>query len=169
MPHHIKTDNISHDELKSVIDRVRARIKDHDVVKSMFDEYDVDIDEVDLVPMCFAELDVSARTDHGIIYFNINLLNDGFENDDHYLVHELTHYLQQTTGDKPTKGSDDGNYLDNKEEVEGFQNQTKFLADTRDEDEAETYVEQVLDHHDVHDDKERRRRRRELLQLASIK
>jgi hypothetical protein len=158
------------EKLLEIIERVRSKIKDHPVVLKMFKEYDVDPEEIDLVPMCFADLPVSARTDHGIIYFNFKLLDDGdFEDDDHYIVHELTHFLQQTTGTKPTKGSDGDDYLDNKEEIEGFQNQTEYLADTRDEGTAEQYVEQVLDHHDVEDKKERDKRKKKLLQLASIK
>ncbi len=153
-----------------IINRVKNRVKKHPVVVEMFKEYDVDPEEIDLVPMCFAELPVSARTDHGIIYFNFKLLEDGnFEDDDHYIVHELTHYLQQTTGSRPTKGSDAGSYLDNKEEIEGFQNQTEYLAETRDDDTAEQYVDQVLDHHEVSDKKERNKRKKQLLQLASIK
>lgn len=169
MPTDLEPRKIPHKQLRKVIDKVRQRIKTHPVIIKMFKEYDVDIDEIDLVPMCFADLEVSARTDHAIIYFNYDLLNDGdFEKDDHYVVHELTHYLQQTTGDKPTKGSEHGNYLDNDEEIEGFQNQTEFLSDTRNDGEAEKYVEQVLDHHDVDNKKERNKRKQELLQLASL-
>ena len=149
-----------------IINRVKNRIKNHPVVIEMFKEYGVDPEEINLVPMCFADLPVSARTDHGIIYFNFKLLEDGFEDDDHYIVHELTHYLQQTTGTRPTKGSDEDDYLDNKEEIEGFQNQTEYLADTRNEDAAEDYVDQVLDHHEVSDKKERDKRKKQLLQLA---
>lgn len=158
---------IPHKDLLKVIDKVRARIKKHPIVEKMFKDYGVDIDELDLVPMCFSDLEVSARTDHAIIYFNYKLLADNdFEMDDHYMIHELVHYLQQTTGDRPTKGADDGVYLDNEYEVEGFQNQTEYLAETRSKDEAESYVNQVLDHHDVNNKKEREKRKRELMKLV---
>jgi len=159
----------SHKDLLQLIDKVRARVKQHPTVIAMFKEHGVDLDELDLIPMCFADLDVSARTDHGVIYFNYSLLDDGdFEDDDHYMVHEVTHFLQQTTGNTPTQGADDGIYLDNEAEIEGFQNQTEFLADTRDDEHAEDYVEQVLDHHEVTDTSERDKRKKELLQLASL-
>ena len=78
-----------------LIDKVRERIKDSDTVKKMFEEADVDLDIIDLVPMTFSDLEVSARTDHGVIYFNFSLLDDGdFEHDDHYMVHELKHFLK---------------------------------------------------------------------------
>lgn len=151
---------------KHVLNSVRKNIKNHPVVKKFWcDDYGLDLDEIDLVPMCFADLDVSARTDHGIIYFNRTLLDEDI---DHYMTHELVHAAQQTTGTRPTKGADEGDYLDNKEEIEGFQNQTEYLADTRSEEEAEEYIEQVLDHHDVHDDGERERRKEKLLQVARI-
>jgi hypothetical protein len=141
--------NISKENQLKIINVLKNRIKKHEVVKNMFDDYDMDIEEIDLIPMGFAELDVSARTDHGIILLNYNMLQDGsFLNDDHYLVHEITHFCQQTTGDGPTR-SDGEDYLDNKYEQEGFQNQTEYISDTKGEDVAEEYIERVLDKHDV--------------------
>jgi hypothetical protein len=154
-------------ELLEIINKMKGHIRDHEVVSDMFDEYGVDLDELDLIPMAFADLDVSARTDHGVIYLNYRLLEDGdWRDDDHYLVHEITHFLQQTTGTKPTQGANDGDYLENKFEQEGFQNQTEYISDTKGDKEAEEYVEQVLDHHDVQDPKERQQKRKDLLNLA---
>lgn len=162
----IQTQGIDQRKLRPLIERVRERIKNHEIVQGMFDEYKVDLSEIDLIPMAFADLDVSARTDHGVIYFGTKLLKDGdFDGDDHYLVHELTHFLQQTTGTKPTQGSEDGKYLDNPDEIEGFQNQTQYLSETRDEEEAEKYVEKVLDHHDMNGQK-REVRKEELMALT---
>ena len=157
----------THKELRKLLDNVLDDIKDHPTVLKMFDEYNVDIEEIHLIPLCFDDnLDVSARTDHAIIYLRSSLI-DTPEEIAHYLVHEITHYLQQTTGDKPTKGADYGNYLDNDEEIEGFKNQTEYMSDTKGDDEAEKYIEQVLDYHDV-DNGERKKRKKELLQLASL-
>lgn len=158
--------NIDHAKLRPLIEKARQKIKSHDVVKDILDKYDVDESEIDLIPICFAHMDTSARTDHCVIYININLLKDPGDID-HYLVHEITHYFQQSCGDGPTQGADDGVYLDNDFEIEGFQNQSEYLSDTRDDEEAEKYIEKVLDHHDVNSEKERERRKKELLQLAS--
>lgn len=158
------TTGIPHAKLRKVIDKVRNRIKKHPTVKKMFKDFKVDLNELDNVPMCFAKTSVSARTDHCIIYFNIKLLEDGdFENDDHYMVHELTHWLQQSTGNKPTQGADDGEYLDNQDEVEGFQNQTEYISDVKGDEKAKEYVAQVLDHHKIDDSKERMKKFKELL------
>ena len=116
--------------------------------------------------MAFKPLSVSARTEKGCIYFSDALLQDGFEDDDHYMVHEIVHHFQQCFGDAPTKGSmDSEEYLDNKFEQEGFKAQTKYLSETRDNNAAKEYVEQVLNHHEVPENK-KNKRRKELLTLA---
>jgi hypothetical protein len=166
MSESIKTKGIPHNKLRPVIEEVRRRLKQHPIVREIFKKHDLDIDEIDMIAMCFADIDVSARTDHGVIYFGLKLLKDGdFSKDDHYLVHELTHYCQQTTGDDATPGSDEGEYLDNPAEKEGFQNQSEYLADTRGDLAAEKYINQVLDHHKVKG-KKRERRLKELLEMS---
>jgi hypothetical protein len=159
--------SVPNSKLSKVIDEARERLKQDEVVQEMFDKFDVDLDELDYIPICFADLPVSARTEHGIIYLNYKLLEKGdFKDSDHYLVHEMTHYLQQTTGDGPTQGSNVDDYLDNPYEQEGFQNQTKYISETKGDKEAEKYTDKVLDHHDVPDE-EREERKDDLLQLAS--
>lgn len=162
----VKTTGIDQKKLRPLIDKVRQKIKDHPVVIKMFQDYDVNIDEIDLIPMCFAEMDVSAKTDHGCLYFNINLLDDNdFDKDDHYVTHEITHFLQQCTGTKPTPGSDSGDYLKNPAEVEAFNNQSEYISDTRSDKDAKDYINKVLDHHDVKG-KKRKERMDALLELS---
>lgn len=132
----------------------------------MCDEYDVDIDYIDIVPMAFDKIQVSARTNKGCIYFNYSLLEDGdFEKEDHYMIHEMVHHFQQCFSNGPTKGSNKEDYLDNKYEQEGFQAQTEYLSETRNDEVAEEYVDKVMDHHDVPEN-ERDERRNDLLNLA---
>jgi hypothetical protein len=141
--------------LNRMIKKMREYLKTNEVVQKMFDEYGVDISEIDLIPMMFGNLDVSAKTDHGVIIFNYKLLCDAdwFE-DFSYGVHEMTHWLQQTTGSKATKSSDEGSYLDNPYEQEGFQNQVQYIADQFGDDKAEQYVDDLLEHHEVENKKE---------------
>jgi hypothetical protein len=157
-------------ESLQLINKIKEHIKDSDVIKNVFKKYKVDINELDFIPICFSNLEVSARTAHGVIFINNSLLDNVSKENwedavDHYLVHEIVHWVQQTTGTRPTKGADSGDYLENEEEIEGFQNQSEFLADTRDDDAAETYIDQVLDHHEVHDDKARDSKKEELLTI----
>jgi len=150
--------------LNRMIKKMREYLKNDGVVQEMFKEYDVDISEIDLIPMRFGNLDVSAKTDHGVIIFNYRLLTDGdFFKDFSYGVHEMTHWLQQTTGTKPTKSSDDGNYLDNPFEQEGFQNQVEYIANQFGPGEAENYVDDLLEHHEVEEGKEFKEKKETLM------
>lgn len=139
-----------------MIKKMREYLKKNEVVQKMFKEYDVDIEEIDYIPMMFGNLEVSAKTDHGIIIYNYRLLTDGdFFKDFSYGVHEMTHWLQQTTGSKATRSSDDGSYLDNPYEQEGFQNQVEYISDQFGDGEAEKYVDDLLKHHEIDDKKEK--------------
>lgn len=150
--------------LNRMIKKMREFLKHDGVVQEMFKEYDVDISEIDLIPMKFGTLDVSAKTDHGVIIFSYKLLTDGdFFKDFSYGVHEMTHWLQQTTGTKPTKSSDDDNYLDNPFEQEGFQNQVEYIAKQFGEGEAENYVDDLLEHHEIDEEEEREDKKETLM------
>lgn len=153
--------------LNRLINQLRDRLYEDETVRRMFEEYGVDINEIYLIPMMFSDLDVSAKTDHGIIYYNYKLLADGdFEKDFQYGVHEITHWLQQTAGDKPTQSADDGSYLDNPYEQEGFQNQMEYVAREEGENEAEKYIDELLDHHEIEDKKEKKEKKEDLLALV---
>jgi hypothetical protein len=151
-----------------LLNNIKNKLKNNHVIKNLFKDFDIDISELDLYPVAFSDdLDVSARTDHGIIYINSKFIDDPAQID-HYLAHELTHTLQQCSGTHPTQGADDGFYLDNKYEQEGFQTQTEYMSDTRGDQVAEKYIDKVLDHHHVDNKKEREKRKNELLNLASL-
>lgn len=151
-----KIKKLPYKSLNRMIKKMREYLKNNDVVKNMFKEYKVDIAEIDYIPMMFGDIDVSATTNHGVITFNYQLLTDGdFFKDFSYGVHEVCHYLQQTTGSKPTKSADDGEYLDNKFEREGFTNQVEYIAEQFGNGEAEQYVDDLLEHHEVTDKKEK--------------
>jgi hypothetical protein len=150
--------------LNRMIKKMREYLKTNEIVQKMFKEYGVDIAEIDLIPMTFGNIDVSAKTDHGIIIYNYKLLTDGdFFKDFSYGVHEMTHWLQQTTGTKATKSSDEGSYLDNPYEQEGFQNQVEYIADQFGEGEAEQYVDDLLEHHEVDSNKEKNDKKETLM------
>lgn len=156
--------------LNRLLKKMRDHLKKDEVVQKMFKDYEVDIEEIDFIPMKFGKLDVSAKTDHGILIFNWKLLCDGdFLEDYSYGVHEITHWLQQTTGTKPTQSADDGSYLDNPYEQEGFQNQVEYIAKNEGEDKAEAYVDDLLEHHEVEDKKEFEDKKEILMSKAADK
>jgi ABC-type uncharacterized transport system ATPase subunit len=57
--------------------------------------------------------------------------------------------------DKPTKSSDNGDYLSNKYEQEAFQDQIEYIAEHEGEDKAEQYVDDLLEYHEVDGKKEK--------------
>lgn len=155
---------LPYQSLNRMIKKLRNFLKQDEVVKKMFKEYEVDIEELEYIPMRFGNLDVSAKTDHGVIIYNYKLLTDGdFFKDFSYGVHEMTHWLQQTTGNKPTQSSDEGSYLDNPYEQEGFQNQVEYIADNFGDQEAENYVDDLLEHHEVDDEEEKEDKKETLM------
>jgi hypothetical protein len=142
--------------LNRMIQKMREYLKNNDIVKKMFKEYDVDIAEIDFIPMMFGDLEVSATTNHGVIIYNYKLLMDGdFFKDFSYGTHEINHYLQQTTGKKATKSSDDGDYLHNEFEQEAFSNQVGYIDDQFGKEEDKKYVDELLEHHEVDNKKEK--------------
>lgn len=160
-----KKDNLA--DLK-LIEECLKKVEKTQAAIDLFEKYEVDPSELYTIPIYFDEnLEVSARTDHGIISLNADLKNRP-EDIPSYLAHELTHYLQQTTGNLPTQGSNADDYLDNEAEQEGFRAQTQFLSETKGDEAAEKYIEKVLDHHEV-PEKEKEDRKEELLELASRK
>ncbi len=138
--------------LLRMINKAKKYLKTDEVWKRLCKENDVDVSIIDFIPTKFGNLDVSAKTDHGIVILNYKLLCDGnFSKDYSYLIHEYSHWFQQCFGDKPTQSSDDGDYLSNKFEQEGFTNQVEYIANHEGKQEAETYVDNLLEHHEVSD------------------
>jgi hypothetical protein len=137
-------------------------VKKDSAVIEKFKEYDIPIDKIDGVHVEFKDLDVSAKTKNAKIYLNKKMLEPDSKIKDptHYLAHELTHWLQQTTGNVAGHKVED--YLDKPTEVEAFQVQIEFKEKHEGEEEADEYVEELLDHHDIDSKKEREEKADEL-------
>lgn len=149
--------------LLKLINRAKEFLKRNEVMKELCQEYGVNVSIIDFIPIRFGDLDVSARTERGVITLNYKLLCDGdFFKDYHYLIHECQHYFDQCYGKKPTPGADDGDYLSNPAEERGFQRQLEYIDHMFGKDEANRYVEHLLDHHEV-DDAERDERKEVLM------
>jgi hypothetical protein len=152
--------------LLNLINEAKAYLKTSQTMIDICDEYGVSVDYVDLIPTRFEKLDVSAKTNHGIVLLNFKLLEDGsFYGDYGYLVHEYSHFFQQCLNAKPTKGTSGEGYLDNKFEIEGFQNQIKYMDEEFGKEEAEKYVDKLVDYHDLKGNK-KEDKKDELLDLV---
>jgi len=155
--------SIDLNELNKLLDAMREFLKKDNGTIELFKEYEMDLEEIDFIPMMFDDIDVSAKTSKGIIIFSYALLQDAdFFEDYSYARHELVHYAQQTTGDKPTKSLDDENYLNNPNEIEGFQHQIDFINTHHGEDEAHEYVDDLLEYHD-HPENEKKKLKEKLM------
>jgi len=141
---------------------MKESVKKDPALIEKFEEYGVSLDKINDVHVEFADLDVSAKTKNEKIYLNESMLSeDSPVNPTQYLVHELIHYLQQSTGN-----TDDNKlekeYLDRETEQEAFKTQVDFKKREESEEEAEDYVEGLLDHHEIEGD-EREEKKDDLL------
>jgi hypothetical protein len=153
-------------ELLKKINEAKKMLHSNDIFKDMCKEYGQTEYVIDLIPIRFGDIDVAAKTVRGIIILNKELLSsdEGFEKHIHYILHEISHHLQMITRSKPTKGSDEGEYLENEDEIEAFTYQVEFMDDMFGSPKAENYVDNLLDHHDVEDKKERDKKKDELME-----
>lgn len=141
---------------------MKKKVKDDPEVKEKFEEYGVSLDEIDDVHVEFDELDVSAKTKDEKIYINKKLVEEKSQDPTHYLVHELVHYLQQST-DNVDHNKHKKEYLDRETELEAFKSQVDYKKREYSPEVAEEYVENLLDYHDI-DGKDREEKREELLE-----
>lgn len=137
-----------------LVDRLKKDLKNQDVYIEKCKEYQEDIDYVDDIEIYFAPLDVSAKTVNGTIILNENLIeSDDWEDIQRYTIHELTHCFQQENGlvDGPIKGR----YLDDENEQEAFKAQLEYMSEYDSPEEIQEYLEQLLDHHNINNEKQR--------------
>jgi len=140
---------------------MKEQVKKDPVVVKKFEEYGIPIADIDKVHVEFCPLDVSAKTKDRKIYINEKMLADDGQDPTHYLVHELMHYLQQTSG-KTKSNADD--YLDKPTEQEAFEAQVDFKKRDESPEDAEEYVDGLLDYHDING-KERKEKKEELMDV----
>jgi len=157
--------NRSEPDVEQFICDMKEQVKKDPAVMEKFKEYGVELDEIDNVSVSFCDLDVSAKTKDEEIFLNIKMLDEDSNVDDptHYLVHELIHFLQQSTGNhKCQHDQEKEEYLDLETEEEAFKTQVDYKKREESEEEAEDYVENLLDHHDMKG-KKREEKKDELL------
>jgi hypothetical protein len=143
------------------IKQLKERLKKEPSFLEKCKEYRCNPNFIDDVNVSFEELDVSAKTVNGEIFLNEKLFDEGDWHDQmRYVVHEMTHVMQQASGMVSSKKTDNEDYLDDDNEQEAFKAQLEYMDDHRPE-EIQEYLEQLLDHHNL-EGKERRRKLKEL-------
>jgi len=136
-------------QMRRFICKLKFALKKEEPFLEKCKEYKKDPSFVDDVKISFEPLDVSAKTINGVIILNEELLDNGDWDDImRYIVHEMTHVLQQEAGMVDGK-TDDEDYLDDRNEQEAFQAQIEYMDDHGSAEELQEYLENLLDHHDI--------------------
>jgi len=133
---------------QKLVKRLKKDLKNQEQYEEKCKEYQEDKDFIDSVEIFFAPMDVSAKTVNGTIILNENLLEGEWDEIQRYIIHELTHVLQQINGlvDGPIEK---GKYLDDENEQEAFRIQLDYMSDHDTPEEIQEYLENLLDHHNI--------------------
>jgi len=144
-----KTDLQNNIEL---IAKVKRELRNEDIAKDICSEYGFDIDILDGISIEFEDdLEASAKTIDGAILLSSNLISKDFEVIMRYAIHELVHAVQhmKITNMDQFEGKE---YLDRDDELEAFQYQVEYEAKAVGAEEAEEYVEDLIEYHEIPDD-----------------
>lgn len=147
-----KPEMSSDSHLENIIEtlaEIKKELKDNPIAHEICDEYGFQIDIIDGIPIEFIEdLDASAKTLDARIQLNTNLLDEDFAIIMRYAIHELVHALQHMRSVEIDPYSDE-DYLDRGDELEAFQYQIAFDAENRGRNEAEDYVNDLIEYHEI--------------------
>lgn len=142
---------------------IKNILKSNERIKEVCEEYNHDIDIIDGVPLDFKDnLGASAKTINSKIFLSDELIDKPIEIAARYAVHEFIHALQHMDRYNKKDPYEDKEYLDRPDEIEAFQHQIGFEAEVVGKEEAEEYVDELLDYHSV-PKKERDSKKEELM------
>lgn len=145
------------------VKELKELVKKDEVFIDKCKEYDTDPSFVDSVKVSFSPtLDVSAKTINGEIFLNDKLFHDDMSVQARYILHELTHCLQQDNNMVSGK-TDKEDYLDDENEQEAFGAQIAYMCEHEDAEEIQNYIENLLDHHNIKG-KERREKAKKIIE-----
>lgn len=148
--------------LLRLVSKLKKDLAEDQVVIDMFSKKGVPLKYIEYVPIVFSDIDTSAKTSKGIIYLNPKMLKLDIDRVKAYIVHEITHWLDQCFSKEATESSDNDDYLMNEHEEKAFGNQVEYLKDNVGTEDAEEYVDNLLDYHEV-DGKDRKKIEKKLL------
>lgn len=142
----------ANNELKDLIEilaDIKKELKINDISKKICDEYGFETDIIDGISIVFEDnLGASAKTTDSKIELNSSLLDEEFEVIMRYAIHELVHALQHMQRIEADPYEDE-EYLDRPDELEAFQFQIEYEESARGEPEAEAYVDDLLEYHEI--------------------
>jgi len=158
--------NKSKSNLQNTIEllaKVKRELRANSIAKEICKEYGFGTDIIDGISFEFVDnLEASAKTIDSAIQLNSSLMDEEFETIMRYAIHELVHSLQHMKL-KGLESLEEQDYLDRGDEIEAFQYQIEYEADERGFDEAEDYVEDLIEYHEIPIEN-REEKKRELLE-----
>lgn len=135
-----------------MLSEIRSDLMNNSIAKEICTDNGLDKWFLEAVPISFSSLDVSAKTEDGNIILNEDLKDFSHNIRMRYVLHELVHAIQHSL-DKNKKSDNDREYLDRHDELEAFQYQLKFDDENLSQKELKKYLDNLLDHHDVPNEK----------------
>lgn len=135
-----------------LVAKIKRELRNEEIALDICKEYGFDIDILDGISIEFADdLEASAKTVDGAILLSSNLIEKDFEVMMRYAIHELVHAMQhmKITSLKEFEGQE---YLDRSDELEAFQFQIEYEAKAVGEEEAEEYVDDLIEYHEIPED-----------------
>ena len=139
-----------------VISDIKNYLKKNNDAKLILNNFNINIkgksyyEIIDGIYILFdKDIDVAAKTIDGVMHLHKDLLDKSLETIImRYVIHELVHICQHIKSEnKEDLKSHNKNYLDNAEEIEAFRHQIKYDADNRGKNEANKYIDDLLEHH----------------------
>lgn len=141
---------LSIEDSVKLIKQIKDELKEKEVAQEICKEYGFTTDIIDGIVIKFDDIDTSAETVNGEMVLNNELIQEEFDVLMRYPVHELVHVFQhmerEGQGGDPYEGME---YLDRPDEQEAFIAQVEDEKQTRGEEAAEEYVDELLDYHSV--------------------
>ena len=137
----------------NLLSKLRYELFSDPVARRILDKYDLDYKILLGVPILFSDTENSnAKTINGSIYISNDLKKYSFEVIMRYLIHELVHVCQHIRKDELDNDKKE-EYIERGDEIEAFQYQVSYDANNSGVDEVVKYITDLLEFHDVPDDK----------------
>lgn len=158
-----KEKSLSIEDSVELVKKIKESLKESDIAKEICRENGHDIDVIDAIVIKIEPLDTSAETVNGEITLNESLADEEFEILMRYAIHELVHVFQHMEREGEPDPYEKLHYLDRPDETEAFKVQIEYEAEERGKNEAEDYVDELLEYHDIPEEK-REKKKEEFLE-----
>ena len=135
------------------LSKIRTSLMNDSIAKEICKENGIGTWFLASVPIRYEEIEVTAKTVNGNIILNPKLMQKSFKIIMRYVIHELVHAIQHVKDYGKKQDDKRKDYLNREDEIEAFQYQVTYDNQTRGEEQAEKYVENLLDFHDISSDK----------------